>query len=192
MSETEEDRIARICREQIAPHYTRLIREHRAMQGHTFPGPKLEVLVPASFHEGFDGGTIFHGMPTRRSSEVERPEVRYRYDSPHTRLACVVPVNKGDHFTPEAVAHLVGQTPRWLPGLDWSRGGPKATVVAAKIEDGELHITLDVDDRALPAELREPIPCGIGYARLHEEEGVVKRFSLLAIGETGAPSPVLP
>lgn len=71
----------------------------------------------------------------------------------------------GQRFTEEAAASLIGQQPRWLVGLDWSRGGPRATVVAASLDADHLLVTVDVDERALEGLTvgDEPLHGGLGY-----------------------------
>lgn len=108
------------------------------------------------------------------------------------------PDQSGRVFTAEAAASLIGQQPRFLVGLDWSRGGPKATVVDAGLVGENLLVTLDVDERALEGldMGNGPIYGGLGYVpeaftASCADDVAVAAARALTIGPVVEP-PVLP
>ena len=108
------------------------------------------------------------------------------------------PDQSGLVFTEEAAASLIGQQPRWLPNLDWVRGGPKATVTDASLVGDSLLVTLAVDERALEG-LHigdEPLYGGLGYVpeaytASCADDVAVAAARALTIGPVVEP-PVLP
>ena len=108
------------------------------------------------------------------------------------------PDQSGRVFTEEAAASLIGQQPRWLVGLDWSRGGPKATVTDAALVGDYITVTLDVPERALEGldVGPEPVYGGLGYVpeaytASCADDVAVAAARALTIGPVVEP-PVLP
>ena len=108
------------------------------------------------------------------------------------------PESSGHVFTAEAASSLIGQQPRWLVGLDWSRGGPKATVTDAALVGDYITVTLDVPERALEGldVGPEPVYGGLGYVAeaftaSRADDVAVAAARALTIGPVVEP-PVLP
>ena len=89
-------------------------------------------------------------------------------------------------FTAEAVAGMVGQTPRWAANLDMAAGGGlPTTIVDAVLEDRNIIVTVEVDSRAaIPAGLEEPLLGGIGYMvdKRDDDHDTVAAAALRMIG----------
>lgn len=73
---------------------------------------------------------------------------------------------RGDFLTSEAVASMIGQTPRLTVDFHYARPGPKVRVIAAAVDGNTITLTVDVPDDAVRrfGLGDDTQPGGIGYS----------------------------
>jgi hypothetical protein len=85
-------------------------------------------------------------LPTRTAEDGTEPDLRA------VHVIGITPPDDYDHWTPDALAGLIGQTPRVVIGGDWTRTVGTATVTAATARhDGAVRIGLDLPAYAAEA-----------------------------------------